>query len=139
MEQSAEETRTEPRELPAELRRFNWGAFLIAPIWGVANGQWPGVFFLPVWAFVDNVLRGPQRFGVWQAALGWGMALVTLALQAGYALMADRLNWARSRGALDVAPYLRRQRIWAIVGVLVFLGMIVWIGVFLMRGTPGAS
>jgi hypothetical protein len=45
---------------PAPIPRFNWGAFFIPPIWGVANGQWPGVFFLPLWVFIDNMLRGPQ-------------------------------------------------------------------------------
>ena len=119
--------------VPEALPRFNWGAFLAAPVWGVAHGQWAGVFFLPAWAFVDNVVRGPRAFGVWSLVLGWGMAAATLALQVAYAANANRVAWHRSRGTLDVARYLRAERVWAIGGAIIALGMAVWIYAYIAR------
>jgi hypothetical protein len=37
------------------------------------------VFFLPLWVFIDNVLRGPQPFGIWSAVAGWTVAALTSA------------------------------------------------------------
>lgn len=120
--------------LPEELPRFNWGAFLAAPIWGVAYGLWSGVFFLPAWAFVDNVLRGPRVFGAWTAALGWVMAAATLGLQYLYARSANRLVWHRSRGTLDLTRYARCQLWWTIGGAVTFAGMLAWIAAFVASG-----
>lgn len=120
--------------LPPELPRFNWGAFLVAPIWGVAYGLWSGVFFLPAWAFVDNVVRGPQVFGAWTAVLGWAMVAATIALQYLYARTANRLVWHRSRGTLDLGRYALHQRWWTIGGAVTFVAMAVWIAAFIASG-----
>ncbi|MDP2232926.1 MAG: hypothetical protein Q8K89_04765, partial [Actinomycetota bacterium] len=77
----------------ASLPRFNWGAFLMPPIWGVAHGQWAGVFFLPAWAFVDNVVRAGRSFGAWSTVMGAAMVLATLALQVLFAMNADKIAW----------------------------------------------
>lgn len=120
--------------LPESLPRFNWGAFLVPPIWGVAYGLWAGVFFLPAWAFVDNVIRGPEAFGGMSPALGWVMAAATLALQLAYAFTANRIVWHRSRGTLDIDRYLRHQRWWTIAGAVTVVVMGVWIALFIAGG-----
>ncbi|MDZ4180184.1 MAG: hypothetical protein U1E29_13295 [Coriobacteriia bacterium] len=125
---------TQETPVRVEISRFNWGAFLIPPIWGVAHGQWWGVFFLPAWAFVDNMLRGPRLWGPWTTVIGLGMAVATIALQALYAASADGLAVHRlgDREAFD--RYVARQRAWAIGGAVVFLGMLVWIVAFIALG-----
>jgi len=122
-----------PPEYPAGLPRFNWGAFLMPPIWGVAHGQWAGVFFLPAWAFVDNVLRGESAFGGWTTILGWGMVVVTLGLQVGFALNADRVAWRKRRVDLTLEVYLRRQRYWALASAVMAVGMFAWIWAYISR------
>ncbi len=122
------------KDLPEGLPGFNWGAFLIPPLWGVAYGQWAGVFFLPVWAFVDNMIRGSYELGLWTSWVGWGMAVTTLALQAGYARTANRIWWHRTRNPAAVERYVRHQRIWAIVGVVTVIAMAVWIALFITSG-----
>ncbi|MDZ4181190.1 MAG: hypothetical protein U1E29_18465 [Coriobacteriia bacterium] len=117
-----------------EIPRFNWGAFLIAPIWGMAHGQWWGVFFLPAWAFVDNMLRGPRLWGPWTTVIGIGMAAATIGLQALYAASADRLAVRRLEDREAFDRYVRQQRAWAIGGAVVFLGMVVWIALFIALG-----
>ncbi len=118
---------------PEGLPRFNWGAFLMPPIWGVAHGQWAGVFFLPAWAFVDNVLRAERAFGVWSVVLGVLMVLATLGLQLAFARNADRVAWRRAAGRIDLATYLRNQRRWAIGCALLAAGMAVWVYAYIAR------
>ena len=119
-------------EPPRPIPRFNWGAFLIPPIWGVANGQWPGVFFLPLWVFIDNVLRGPQPFGAWSAVAGWTLAALTAGAQALYAANANRLAWHRFADRMTPEQFARRQRIWGVAGVTTIAGMAVWITLFIL-------
>lgn len=129
----SEETLASEPGIPRELDRFNWGAFLMPPIWGVAHGQWPGVFFLPAWAFVDNVLRGERVFGVWTQVVAGAMVLATLALQYAFARNANRVAWGKSRGRVPVETFLRRQRVWAIASALLAVGMGVWIWAYIAR------
>lgn len=120
-------------DAPEGLPRFNWGAFLMPPIWGVAHGQWAGVFFLPAWAFVDNVLRAERAFGVWSVVLGVLMVFATLGLQFAFARNADRVAWRRASGRIDLATYLRNQRYWAIGCALLAAGMAVWVYAYIAR------
>lgn len=120
-----------------ECPRFNWGAFLLPPIWGVAHGQWWGVFFLPAWVFVDNMLRGPAVLGPWTIVIGAAMGGATLGLQAVYARTANVVAARRigERAAFEV--FLRRQRAWAVAGAAVIVAMIAWIAAFIaMGGAP---
>lgn len=116
-----------------ELPRFNWGAFLIPPVWGVAHGLWAGVFFLPLWAFVDNAIRGTQGRALWMQALAWGTLVGTLTFQYEYARTANRLVWRRAAERMDLEHYVRRERIWAIGGVVVVATLAGWVGTYLSR------
>ena len=122
------------RELPEGLTSFNWGAFLVPPLWGVAYGQWAGVFFLPAWAFVDNMIRGSYELGTWTSWLGWAMAAATLGLQAGYARTANRIWWHRTQDPGRVEGYARQQRMWLLGGIVIVAAMTVWIVLFLATG-----
>lgn len=117
-------------ELPAVIPGFNWGAFFIPPIWGVAHGQWAAVFFLPLWVFVDNILQGPRPFGMWSVALGWVMFGLTLGAQALFAAHANRVAWHRVAARVSADQFARRQRIWGAVGAVTFIGMATWITLF---------
>ena len=103
------------------------------PIWGVAHGQWAGVFFLPAWAFVDNVVRAGRSFGVWSTVLGASMVLATLALQVLFAMNADKIAWPRVAADIPLEVYLRRQRYWAMGSLLMAIGMAAWIYAYISR------
>lgn len=122
------------RELPDGLPGFNWAAFLVPPVWGVAYGQWAGVFFLPAWAFVDNMIRGSYELGMKTSWLGWTMAAATLMLQAGYARTANRIWWHRTQDCEAIERYVHHQRYWTIGGGITLAVMGVWIAVFIASG-----
>ncbi len=127
------ESETAPAPGTPALPPFNWGAFFIPPIWGVAHGQWPAAFFLPAWVFVDNMIRTGGELTVWGKLAGWGMLVATMALQAAFARNANVVAYARVADRMSIEDYVRRQRAWAVVGAVTFVGMVAWIAAFSLR------
>ena len=90
--------------VPADINRWNWGAFLLNWIWGIGNNTF--------------------------------IALLTLVPVVGlvmpFVLGAKGSAWAWRNGRWDsVAHFKRVQRLWAIRGVVIWLGVIVlYSGIF---------
>lgn len=87
----------QPAEIPAELDRWNWGAFLLNWIWGIGNSV-----FIALLMFVP---------------------LVNIVMI--FVLGARGSRWAwRNRAWRDAEHFRRVQRKWAIAGVIIWLAMI---------------
>lgn len=87
----------EPVQIPAELDRWNWGAFLLNWIWGVGNST-----FIALLALIP------------------GVNFVMM-----FVLGARGSRWAwRNRLWRDAEHFRRTQRNWAIAGVIVWLATI---------------
>src|ERR1700688_2878965 len=92
---------TEPKAIPPEIDRWNWGAFLLNWIWGVGNNTF--------------------------------IALLTLIPVAGivmlFVLGTKGSRWAWRNGRWDsVAHFKRVQRLWAIWGAIIWIGVIALFG-----------
>jgi len=88
---------TDPEAIPAEIDRWNWGAFLLNWIWGVGNNTF--IALLTLIPFVGLVMP--------------------------FVLGAKGSRWAWRNGRWDsVAHFKRVQRSWAIWGVVIWLGAI---------------
>lgn len=87
--------------VPAEIDRWNWGAFLLNWIWGIGNNTFVALLTLvPV--------------------VGWVMPIV---------LGVKGSAWAWRNGRWDsLAHFKRVQRLWAIWGVVLWLGAIALFG-----------
>ena len=93
--------RTDPEAFPAELDRWNWGAFLLNWIWGVGNNTF--IALLTLVPFVGLVMP--------------------------FVLGAKGSRWAWRNGRWDsVAHFKRAQRLWAIWGAVIWLGAIALFG-----------
>jgi hypothetical protein len=91
-----------PLEIPGEVDRWNWGAFLLTWIWGLGNGVLVSLLvFVPFF----GILIMPFVLGAKGSAWAW-----------------------RSRRWDSVAHFKRVQRRWAIWGVVVWVGLILLIG-----------
>ncbi len=90
--------RNPPAEIPVEIDRWNWGAFLLTWIWGVGNGV-----FISLLVFVPffGILIMPFVLGAKGSAWAW-----------------------RNRRWDSVEHFKRVQRLWAIWGVVVWIGAI---------------
>jgi len=93
--------RTDPTAVPAEIGRWNWGAFLLNWIWGIGNNT-----FIALLTFVPFV----------------GLVMP-------FVLGAKGNAWAWRNGRWDsIAHFKHVQRLWAIWGVVIWLGAVVLFG-----------
>jgi len=92
---------TDQQAIPAEIERWNWGAFLLNWIWGIGNNT-----FIALLVFIPFV----------------GLVMP-------FVLGAKGSRWAWRNGRWDsVAHFQRVQRKWAIWGVVIWLGAIALFG-----------
>ena len=93
--------RIEPQDIPPELDRWNWGAFLLNWIWGVGNNTYIALLmFVP---FVGLVMP--------------------------FVLGAKGSRWAWRNGRWDSVEHFKRvQRLWAIWGVVILICFLVLFG-----------
>ncbi|WP_080798097.1 viscotoxin-A3 [Arabiibacter massiliensis] len=106
--------------------RINIGALLIPPIWGPAHGFWASILFYPVWLFADNIFYAAIME---RTALAIVLGLVVLVTLIGgtvaFSLIGQPFAAHRAAGfGRDKEEYLRRERIWAVVGVVVALAVV---------------
>jgi hypothetical protein len=91
----------EPKPIPPEIDRWNWGAFLLNWIWGVGNNTFIALLTL--------------------------IPLVGLVMP--FVLGAKGSRWAWRNGRWDSVEHFKRvQRLWAIWGAIIWLGGIALFG-----------
>lgn len=106
--------------------RVNVGALFLPPIWGPAHGIWITILWYPIWLFADNTFYAAFTE---RSALSIVVALLVFAsLSVGtvvFAIVSQPLaaHRAAARG-VSKEDYLKRERIWAIVCVIVGCAMI---------------
>ena len=90
--------RFDPKTVPPEIKRWNWGAFLLNWIWGIGNNTYIALLtFIPLFGFIMLFVLGAK-----------GSA------------------WAWRNGRWDSVEHFKRvQRRWAIAGVAVWIGALV--------------
>jgi len=128
-------------KIPAVIRRFNWGAFMLPLFWGAAYGSWQiiGVWLFALVSplFVAALTRTDQAGASISAIIGvtvLGEAVSGLArLWAG--ANANRLLWQREALRMAVVPesgprftvsrFTSRQKLWGLWGaVIVVVGTV---------------
>src|SRR5271167_3034884 len=93
--------RIEPQDIPPELDRWNWGAFLLNWIWGIGNNTYIALLtFVPFVGFLMPFVLG-----------------------------AKGSRWAWRNGRWDSVEHFKRvQRSWAIWGAVIWIGAIALFG-----------
>ena len=93
--------RLQPQDIPPELDRWNWGAFLLNWIWGVGNNTYIALLmFVPLVGFVMPFVLG-----------------------------AKGSRWAWRNGRWDNVEHFKRvQRLWAIWGTVILIGLLLLFG-----------
>ncbi|OGB59768.1 hypothetical protein A2Y26_00960 [candidate division CPR2 bacterium GWD2_39_7] len=102
----ATESKPEAKAMPEELKKFNWGAFLLTWIWGIGHSVWLALaglvlIFIPVIGFLGSI-----AFAVYLGVKG------------------NELAWKTGKYT-DVEAYLALEKKWMIAGlVVVALGFV---------------
>lgn len=106
--------------------RVNIGALFLPPIWGPAHGMWAAILFYPIWLFADNTFYAafatPSELSIVFAVI---VFLLLAAATVVFSIVSQPFaaHRAAERG-VSRAKYLSRQRIWAVVSVIVGCVMI---------------
>jgi hypothetical protein len=54
------------KTVPAEIKKFNWGAFLLPICWSIGNKVWVGMLLSPAWPIPAIVLGLKANEWAWQ-------------------------------------------------------------------------
>ena len=106
--------------------RVNIGALFLPPIWGPAHGMWAAILFYPIWLFADNTFYAafatPSELSIVFAVI---VFLLLTAATVVFSIVSQPFaaHRAAERG-VSRAKYLSRERIWAVVSVIVGCVMI---------------
>lgn len=97
----ARQALNDPADIPAELDRWNWGAFFLNWIWGIGNST-----FIALLALIP------------------GVNIIMI-----FVLGARGSRWAwRNRVWRDAEHFRKTQRAWGIAGLLIWLAIIALVG-----------
>jgi hypothetical protein len=114
--------------MPAELHRFNWGAFFVPIAWGVVHGAWPVVAVWAAAALIPVAIAG--IFGA-DGSLFGNLVLTTVAAEISSGVVrlwcgvnANRVLWRREAVRIEslegasprffLKRYLKRQQQWTV-------------------------
>ena len=107
--------------------RFNLAAFLLPPLWGPVYGFWITILYYPAWLFMDNLLYGvyadPSPLTIIFALL---VCATYIGFCTAFSLVSQPLAFHRAHAkGVSKEKYLKQQRIWAIVAVVITVIMLV--------------
>ncbi len=108
--------------------RLNLGAFIMPGIWGPAHGFWVCILFYPLWVFADYMFYGAYAMPeAWTIILAVITAVLLIAIHVGFALVAGPQSAHRAEHlGVSRETYLKRERIWAVVCIVVALIALAW-------------
>lgn len=83
--------------IPAQIKRWNWGAFLLTPFWCMRHGIWSGLLlFIPILGFFIPVILGVKG---------------------------SQKAWIKNSHE-PVDAFLKRQRFWGFSGLFIWIALI---------------
>ncbi len=101
--------------------RVNIAALLMPPIWGPAHGIWATIVFYPLWIVADTCFVNAFAYRTpLSIALGIIVFVLLSAATVAFSIISQpfALHRALEMG-VSKERYLKRQRIWAAVGIVV--------------------
>lgn len=143
-------------DLPAELKRFNWGAFLLTFFWALAYGAWPVMTLWLIGTMTPLVLLIFVGAGGESAIAASGVGITVISeivsgiIRIYIGANANRMLWNRERLRLEVVEgarprisvpaFLKRQRVWVWVGAVLMAVSALSVAVIgFLGGADGAA
>lgn len=109
------------------LPRFNVGAFFMPPIWGPAHGIWITILYYPAWLLLDNLLFAAYLDpNIVNVVLAVSALVVIAGVTVAFAIVSQPYAAHRAEAhGVSRETYLKRERIWAVVSILIAVVMLV--------------
>lgn len=138
-------------EMPAIAKRFNWGAFFLTPLWGIANGSsavvswWLATLFITLG--ISSMLT-PTSSAAAIAIASSVAAVSEIGIRLWVGMNANRWVWQRERMRLTVlegtqprftvGTFLGRQLKWLVAGAVLTVFSVLGLAVLGLATTPEA-
>lgn len=124
---NSETTNTSGRKditAPTEIKKWNWGAFLLSWVWAIAHKTWIGLIALIPFVIIGVI--APFTNNSNEAA---GLFIITFGVMLVLGIKGNAWAWQNNKWE-STAEFLRVQRRWSrialiIIGALFILGFIV--------------
>ena len=107
------------------LPRISLGALFMPAVWGPAHGQWLAIIFYPLWIFADTCFCNALLYGGLAIPLAVTVFLGTVAITVFFAATAGKHAYLRVAERVPIDRYLKRERIWIVVSLVIALVFIV--------------
>ena len=110
------------------LPRVNIGALVMPGIWGPAHGFWACILFYPLMIFIDYVVYGAYiKPEAWTIALAVIGVVIYVAVSVVFSIVSQPFAAHRAEAkGVSREQYLKRERIWAVVCVIVLIIALAW-------------
>ena len=110
------------------LPRVNIGALVMPGIWGPAHGFWACILFYPLMIFIDYVVYGAYiKPEAWTIALAVIGVALYIAASVVFSIVSQPFAAHRAEAkCVAREQYLKRERIWAVVCVIVLIIALAW-------------
>ena len=107
---------------------INIGALFMPGIWGPAHGFWVCILFYPLYLLADNLFYSAYTSSEpWAVVLAVIAGIVLLALHVAFARVCQPLAAHRAENkGVSRETYLKRERIWAVVCVVLAIAALAW-------------
>lgn len=127
MSELSDEQAAFEKRLREGVPRINIGALFLPPVWGPAHGIWSTILFYPIWLFADNSFYAAySQHTLLSIVIA---ALVFASLTAGtvaFSIISQHVSLIRAVDkGMSKSDYLKRERKWSIVCVIVGVVMLV--------------
>lgn len=97
---------------PDCINKFNWGAFVLLPFWGLGNGK-PYLFFL----YLPSII-------LHENVISTIISIIFLFISIYYGINGNKKSWT-GKNWISIEVFDRVQRRWNIAGILVLIIVIV--------------
>ena len=110
------------------LQRVNIGALVMPGIWGPAHVFWACILFYPLMIFIDYVVYGAYiKPEAWTIALAVIGVALYIAASVVFSIVSQPFAAHRAEAkGVSREQYLKRERIWAVVCVIVLIIALAW-------------
>ena len=110
------------------LPRVTIGALVMPGIWGPAHGFWACILFYPLMIFIDYVVYGAYiKPEAWTIALAVIGVALYIAASVVFSIVSQPFAAHRAEAkGVSREQYLKRERIWAVVCVIVLIIALAW-------------
>ena len=117
---------------------INVGALFMPGIWGPAHGFWACILFYPLYLLADNLFYGAYETGEpWTIALAVFGGVLLVVLHVAFARLGVPLSAHKAENSgVSRETYLKRERIWAVVSIVLAIAAVAWATYFNLNIRP---